>query len=226
MKSCPECHVLVADPQDHCPLCNAKLLPLEGSEKEEYLYPDFSQPAKQRSRFPFLAKLFAFLSAICILICGIINLAVDHQLTWSLYVIGAIVCLWTSVGFHFLSDTNLNNKLLADLLSLSVYLILVDKLTGWNRWSINYVIPILYIGIMITVIIMAIVFREFWREYILSLVTVCVMGIGPLLIFFSNDSPIRYLCLAAALMAGVLMLGLLYFASGKVFSEWRRRMNL
>ncbi len=226
MKSCPDCHVLVAGPQKVCPLCGRELQSTEISEAEEALYPDFSQPGKQKSRFPLLAKIFAFLSMITILICGTVNLIVDHRLTWSLYVIGAIVCLWTSLGVHLLTNTNLNNKLLADLLSLSAYLVLVDKLTGWNRWSINYVIPILYLGVMATVIILALVFRDFWREYILSLVTICVMGIGPLLIFFTNDSPMRYLCLAAALMAGILMIGLLYFAGGKVFSEWKRRMNL
>ena len=226
MKTCPECHVLISGPQQHCPLCGTKLLLSEGSDQEESLYPDFSQPSKQHSRFPFLAKLFAFLSGITILLCGTINLIVDHRLSWSLYVIGAIVCLWTSLGFHLLTNVNLNYKLLMDLLSLSAYLVLVDKLSGWSRWSINYVIPILYIGVMITVIVLAIVFREFWREYILSLVAICVMGIGPLLIFFYSDSPLRFLCLAAALMAGALMLGLLYFAGGKVFSEWKRRMNI
>jgi hypothetical protein len=79
---------------------------------------------------------------------------------------------------------------------------------------------------MITTIILALVFREFWREYILSLVAICILGIGPLVIFFTSQSPMRYLCLAAALMAGLLMLGLIYFAGGKLFSEWKRRMNL
>ena len=226
MKTCPECHVKVGGPLQLCPLCGAKLQPCEPRETDELIYPDFSQPVKHPDRFPFLAKLFAFVSGIVILVCGSINLLLNHQLTWSLYVIGAVICGWTSVGVHLLSDINLNNKLLADLLSLSAYLILVDKLTGWTRWSVHYVIPILYIGVMLTVIILALIFREFWREYILSLVTVCVMGIGPLLIFFSNDSPIRYLCLAAVMMAGILLLGLLYFTGDKLFSEWRRRMNL
>ncbi len=226
MKTCPECHVLVSGTGQNCPLCGAKLQPSDKTGIEDSLYPDFSPTKKQRSRFPFLAKLFAFLSVITILICGMVNLIVDHHFSWSLYVIGAIVCLWTSVGFHLLTNVNLNYKLLMDLLSLSAYLILVDKLSGWTRWSINYVIPILYIGVMITVIILALVFRKFWREYILSLVAICVMGVGPLLIFFYSDSPLRYLCLAAALMAAVLMIGLLYFAGGKVFSEWKRRMNI
>lgn len=226
MKICPECHVQVGGPERSCPLCGAALQSADPAGNEESLYPQFTQHLKQRSRFPFLAKLFAFLSLITILICGTVNLVVDHKFTWSLFVIGGIVCLWASLGVHLLTNINLNYKLLMDLLALSAYLILIDKLTGWNRWSINYVIPILYIGIMITVIILALVFRQFWREYILSLVAICVMGIGPLLIFFYSDSPLRYLCLAAALMAGVLMLGLLYFAGGKVFSEWKRRMNI
>ena len=226
MRSCPECHVLVPGPDTLCPLCGAVLKQESGNDEEELLYPDFSQPIKPRSRFPMLAKIFAFISLITILICGFLNLILSHELSWSLYVIGGIIGAWTSVGLHLLTDVNLNYKLLCDLCSLSLYLILIDWLTGWSGWSVDYVIPILYIGIMITTVILAIIFREFWREYILSLVAVCVLGLGPLLIFFSGESPIRYLCLAAALMAGVLLIGLFFFTGSKLFSEWRRRMNL
>ena len=33
-------------------------------------------------------------------------------------------------------------------------------------------------------------------------------------------------CLAAALLAGALLIGILFFAGSKFFSEWKRRMNL
>ena len=103
---------------------------------------------------------------------------------------------------------------------------LIDRLTGWTRWSVDYVIPILYIGVMITTVVLALVFRVFWREYILSLVAVCVLGLAPLVIFLTGSSPIRFLCLGAALMAAALLIGILFFAGGKFFSEWKRRMNI
>ena len=226
MKSCPECNILVGGSSVNCPLCGSKLLITDNNDNETDLYPDFSQPSKRRGKFPFLARLFAFISLITIMICGLINLLVDHRLSWSLYVIGGIVALWASVGVHLLTNINLNNNLLLDLCALSLYLLLIDKLTGWQKWSINYVIPILYIGVMIATIILALVFRDYWREYILSLVSICILGLGPLLIFFTNKSPMRYLCLGAALLAAALMVGLIYFAGGKLFSEWKRRMNI
>ena len=226
MKNCPECKIQVGGPGTNCPLCGSKLVVMEKKECEEALYPDFSKPVKPRSKFPPLAKIFAFISLAAVFICGLIDALISHQLTWSLYVIGGIAAAWVSVGIHLLTDINLNYKLLIDLCALSFYLVLIDRLTGWHGWSVDYVIPILYIGVMITVVVLAIIFREFWREYILSLVAVCVLGIGPLLIFFNSESPIRYLCFAAALMALVLLAGVLFFAGGKVFSEWKRRMNL
>ena len=224
MKICPDCKIQVGGPTKNCPLCGG-VLSAESGNDEVALYPDFSLPVKPRSKFPFLAKIFAFISLIAILVCGLIDLILNHRFTWSLFVIGGIAMLWVSVGTHLLKDINLNYKLLLDLCALSVYLVLIDKLTGWHQWSVDYVIPILYIGVMITTIILALVFREFWREYLLSLIAICVLGLGPLFIFFTSKSPMRYLCLAAALMAGVLLVGLLYFASGKLFSEWKRRMN-
>ena len=226
MKICPECKLSVGGSAVICPLCGSKLLNSSSAADDISLYPDFSIPTKPRSKFPFLAKLFAFISLVAILVCGFIDLILNHRFTWSLFVIGGIAVLWVSLGTHLLTDINLNYKLMLDLCALSLYLILIDKLTGWKQWSVDYVIPILYIGVMITTIVLALVFREFWREYILSLIAICLLGLGPLFIFFTSKSPMRYLCLAAAILAAVLLIGLLFFASGKLFSEWKRRMKL
>ncbi len=226
MRRCPECKIEVGDPVSRCPLCGAEL-ELTGNEQTEgMMYPVFSAYDKPHSTFPFLAKLFLFLSMITVGTCTLINLLISHHLTWSLYVTGGIVLLWATVGVHLLTKINLNYMLLNDVIAVSLYLILVDHLSGWGRWSIDYVIPILYVGIMITTIILALIFSVYWREYILSLAVVCILGIGPLLIFLNSRSPIRYLCLAAVLAAAALAVGLLFFAGGKLFSEWRRRMNI
>lgn len=226
MRTCPECKITVGDPVRNCPLCGAALTE-SGTEKTEGpLYPVFTGSKAPRSSFPFLAKLFAFVSLIAGISCVLIDLLITHRLTWSLYVLGGIAAAWLTVGMHLLSNINLNYLLLNDLVAVSLYLILIDHLSGWNRWSVDYVIPLLYIAVMITTIVLALVFRVYWREYMLSLVAVCVLGIGPLLIFLSSNSPIRFLCLGAALLAAALLIGLLFFASGKLFSEWRRRMNL
>lgn len=226
MRRCPECNIEIGDPVSRCPLCGAKLEVTGDEQTGAFLYPAFSEHDKPRSSFPFLAKLFSFLSLITVGVCTLIDLLIAHRLTWSLYVTGAVVMLWGTVGLHLLAKINLNNMLLNDVCAVSLYLILVDHLSGWGRWSIDYVIPILYIGIMITTVILAVIFKVYWREYILSLVVVCILGIGPLLIFLNSRSPIRFLCLAAALLAAALAVGLLFFAGGKLFSEWRRRMNI
>lgn len=226
MRRCPECKIEIGDPVSRCPLCGAEL-EFSGTEQAEgSLYPDFSAHDQPRSSFPLLAKIFAFLSLIAAGTCSLIDLLITHHLTWSLYVTGGIALLWTTVGVHLLTKINLNYTLLNDMTALSLYLILIDYLSGWKRWSIDYVIPILYIGIMITTIVLALIFSVYWREYILSLAVVCILGIGPLLIFLNSRSPIRFLCLAAALAAAALAVGLLFFAGGKLFSEWRRRMKI
>lgn len=226
MRTCPECKITVGGAAKTCPLCGAELT-LSGTEAEgDNLYPEFTGKVLHRSSFPFLAKIFAFITLIAVGTCILIDLLVTHRLSWSLYVIGSFAVLWTTVGTHLLGRVNLNYLLLNDLVAVSLFLVLIDLLSGWNRWSIDYVIPILYVGIMITTVVLALVFRMYWREYMLSLVAVCALGVGPLLIFLSSSSPIRFLCLGAALLAAALLIGLLFFASGKLFSEWRRRMNL
>ena len=217
---------MIGQPDSHCPLCGAGLIAEGEYSGEERIYPKFAHPGKRPSRFPFPAKIFAFITLIGVLVCILVNLLVSGRFTWSLYVIGGCAVGWVTVGLPLLRRSNPNTLLLLDLCSVSLYLMLIDHLTGWHRWSIDYVVPILYIGVMIATVILALIFRVYWREYILTLLAACVLGIGPLLIFFSSQSAIRYLCLAAALLAGALMIGILFFAGGKFFSEWKRKMNI
>ena len=226
MGYCPECRISVEGGASRCPLCGTALQPSEEKTRGNRMYPAFGEAGKPHSPFPLLAKIFAFISLITVFTCTLIDLLISRHLTWSLYVSCGILGLWMTVGLHLLTKFNLNYKLLIDLCTVSLYMILIDRLTGWTGWSVDYVIPILYICIMIATVVLALVFRLYWREYILSLVAACVLGLGPLLIFFNRQSPIRYLCLSAALLAGALLVGILFFAGGKLFSEWKRRMNL
>ena len=152
MKNCPECKIQVGGPGTYCPLCGSKLVVMEKEECEDALYPDFSKPVKPRSKFPPLAKIFAFISLAAVFICGLIDALISHQLTWSLYVIGGIAAAWVSVGTHLLTDINLNYKLLIDLCALSFYLVLIDRLTGWHGWSLAYVLPIGFVLLVFVII--------------------------------------------------------------------------
>ena len=76
MKICPECKIEIGGTEYYCPLCGSELTLSDDKGGEESLYPDFSLPVNPPNRFPFLAKLFAFLSLIAVLVCGLIDLLI------------------------------------------------------------------------------------------------------------------------------------------------------
>ena len=121
MRICPECKITVTDPVKHCPLCGADLSVSGADDKTEMSYPAFTGSAAPRSSFPFLAKLFAFLSLIAVFSCVLIDLLTAHRLSWSLYVVGGIAAAWGTVGAHLLTRINLNYLLLNDLVVISLW---------------------------------------------------------------------------------------------------------
>ena len=226
MRYCPECKVSVGEPAVYCPLCGAKLDDQTEGKTAEKLYPDFSKPDHKKMGLPFAAKLLAFISLAAVIICTVLDLIISGRLTWSVYVAAGILVAWVTIALPILRQLNLNTMLLYDLCSISALLILIDATTGWNRWSVTYVLPCFYIAIATATVILALVFRKYWREYILSLLAVSAIGIFPLLCLIFRLPTVPYFCAAAVLFALVLAFAILYFSSGKLFSEWKRRMNL
>lgn len=226
MGYCPECQVTIGDAEDHCPLCGGELENSETKSAAFRLYPDFTIHGKRKERFPLAAKIVAFASMIVIIVCMIIDLLVTHRLSWSLYVAAGILTAWITIALPILRNINVNYMLLLDLCSISALLVLVDATTGWKRWSVTIVLPCFYIGIAIATVVLALVFHDYWREYILSLVAVSALGLVPLFTLIFGLATVPGFCLAAVFFSLILLAAVFFFANGKLFSEWKRRMNI
>lgn len=225
MGYCPECKVHIFGTGISCPLCGSKLEPDSGPE--DYCpYPEVSARSKPKEPFPMAARILAFVSLAAMIICTVLDLLISHKLTWSLYVTAGILTGWITIALPIIRNINLNYMLLLDLCAISALLVLVDAKTGWNRWSVTIVLPCFYIAIAITTVVLALVFHDYWREYILSLIAVSALGIFPLLTLLTGLATVPGFCLAAVFFALLLLAAVFFFGNRKLFSEWKRRMNI
>ena len=224
MGYCPECKVHIAGAAANCPLCGTELEP-DNNSGNFCPYPVFSVPGKPTESFPMAAKIVAFASLSIMIICIVVDLLITHRLSWSIYVIAGFLTAWITIALPIIRNINLNYMLLMDLCCISALLVLIDAKTGWNRWSVTIVLPCLYIGIVIATAVLALVFHDYWREYILSLIAVSALGIFPLITLLSGLATVPGFCLAAVFFSLILLAAVFFFANRKLFSEWKRRMN-
>ena len=129
---CPLCHTPVCNPNQPVDQDSPKPFPTERKEVA---------PSSKRPAAILISTVLASV-AVC---CGVLNLFLKTQHTWSLYVIGAAIMLWIWTVpplLHHRKDT-FRLQLLADVLAIAVYvsLIAVD-LDGWD-WYLHLALPII-----------------------------------------------------------------------------------
>ena len=124
---CINCGVKLAQGIDVCPLCDTKV-PVAVEEKSP-LYPEKTKPAPEQSTFwgqMFLSILF-FASAFTTLIC---DLNINGGITWSGFVVGAIVMTYLVFVLPFwFKNPNPVIFVPTSFLTVTAYLLLINEMT-------------------------------------------------------------------------------------------------
>lgn len=144
MSYCVNCGVELEASLQECPLCHTPVI----NPKEIY---------KQRTASPYPTdkgqvevvkrKDFGILVSVVLIATGatclLLNLLVFNSSLWSLVVIGSCLCLFVfSFPAIFYSKTPIYLSLLADGISVAVYLFLITFLTDSNEWFWHLGLPI------------------------------------------------------------------------------------
>ena len=149
MSYCVNCGVELDETASFCPLCHTPVYnpnqPV--NEAAPKPFPTERKEVPPSSKLPIAILISTVLASVAVC-CGILNLFLKTQHTWSLYVIGAAIMLWIWTVpplLHHKKDT-FRLQLLADVLAIAVYvsLIAVD-LDGWD-WYLHLSSIALVIG--------------------------------------------------------------------------------
>ena len=151
---CVKCGVELADTEKICPLCQTKVYhPDTTFEEEELLYPKNKYPNKKKRTFvPQALLTIAFIFPIIIvLMCDI---RFNYGITWSGYVIGAIVLAYICAGLPtWFIKPNPVIFVPCDFAAVGLYLLYINLITNGN-WFLSFALPVLLsvAAIVVTVV--------------------------------------------------------------------------
>lgn len=145
MAYCVNCGVELAPSERACPLCQATVVHPDAPYKapDEYPYPpDYEQVGEVNHRYG--AYLASIVLAIPMVLAALLNLLDNHPVPWSLYVMGACVCLFVTVLLPFYVDSDRPYFFLAmDAIAIGLYLMLIGHLTGGDmHWVWTLALPL------------------------------------------------------------------------------------
>lgn len=212
---------MILDQTDRCPLCHHVLE--SGGQQGENRYPDAIQVTKS---FRFVENLVLFLSIVTVCVVGGLNYMINPDVPWSLIV--ALVLLYANAVLKMavVGRSGYMFKTLMLAAIAVVVLLCIDYLTGYSRWSLDYVLPIGILAIDLMLLILVLVNRRNWQSYMMSQILMILLSVIPVILYLSGVIHFPYLAWAALAASAFLFLGTLILGDQRARTELKRRFHI
>lgn len=184
---CIKCGVKLADSEKVCPLCNTRVFHPDLLQGEgESLYPSKVYPnSKKASYIPqMIATLALVLPMIIVCLC---DWQINHGITWSGYVIGALGLGYVSIVLpSWFRRPNPVVFVPIGFLVLGVYILYIELQTNGN-WFLSFAFPLVGgIGVLITALVTLLRYIKKGKLYIFGGFFIALGGFMLLVEFMAN----------------------------------------
>ena len=163
---CINCGVKLADTEKACPLCGVVVFHPDLHQGEgDHLYPPHRNPAPQvNSRAVQIVLTTAFLISMLIpLLC---DLQISRAITWSGYVIGALLTCYVIMLPMWFLRPNPVIFVPCDFACLAGFLLYINLATGGN-WFLTFALPVVgTVGLIVTAVVALVRYLRHGKLYI------------------------------------------------------------
>lgn len=139
---CIRCGVQMVDGQTRCPLCATKMILPEDMVRDTALYPKDRHPqAKKRRLWPHVVIAAAFLlPMLIVLIC---NWQLSGGITWSGYVVGALLVSYVILGLPgWFRNANPVIFTPCSFAAIGLYVQYIEWMTN-GGWYLTFALPVI-----------------------------------------------------------------------------------
>ena len=231
MKYCRKCRLSVNTKGKFCPLCSSELaLSKQGEAFVEVADRDlvtdelYPQPEGGR-KYNFAVRLLLFLSVVVVSTCLLVNILYYSGILWSLVVIGAVQFIWASVIYPLMVKRNSGHMIMVDAISACILLVIIQAATRTQGWSLDYVIPFLFIAATTAISFIIMIKRMKWREYAMYQFITIILGLLPVISVISGMAKTTWPSIFSALFSFLTFMGMLIFADKKYKNELIKRFH-
>ena len=222
MSLCKHCKIEIKDDAEVCPLCG---FALQHPHDETNMYPDIVKITKKIS---VAARIYVTLAIMLVLLCIGFNYY-DYETTgrlWCIVVAGALVLVYLILKVGVEYEYGYHIKTFTVVFSSFLYLLLVDAVYGFPRWSLNYVYPVMILGIDVVALVLMIVNFRNWQSYIpWQIFMLALAVIGVILSRFHVITRPRLIWITLGI-TGFFFIATVIIGGGRALSELRRRFHL
>lgn len=159
-------------------------------------------------------KIFSFTCTAAVVICWMLNYLLTFGRWWAGYVTAGVFCTWLLIMVGYRKRKNPLKNGMWQLIIVTAGSLLWDVFTGWQGWSVDYVIPLAILVNMLSMVIISAAGKMEVSEYLFYLVQAGACGLIPFILLVAGAASVPY---PSVICSGVSLL----FLIGLVTFKWK-----
>ena len=219
MQECGRCHVKIRGNKRCCPLCGG---PLSG-EPENPAFP--ALPKRKFSRL-CAVKLAAFLLIVFLISDGAMIYIMGGVPSWiPLSVLSAVVGFIDICVTMYYRNNALKTMQVQVIIGIFLSLV-IDAVTGWHKWSIHWVMPVAFVGVMVATILIGMGLKMALQEFVLYLLMDTVLSLLQWIFLLKHMNCFQIPAVISSSACILMFLGILIFRWRDFTSASSRYFNI
>lgn len=222
MQYCNYCQVSIKETEEKCPLCSNLLLDYDASKEIKKHFPIIRPYYKKR----LAIRIMIFISIVAIVVSFSINMIFPSNINWPILFLFGLISTWLGLISVVLKRYNIPEKIMRQVVIMSILAIFWDWKIGWLGWSLDYVIPIICIAAMTIMYVTAKIMRLSTSDYITYSLIDAIFGIIPLLFILFDWVKIKYPSILSVTLSIIFLSAIFIFHGEDIWDEINRRMHI
>lgn len=221
MKYCNHCEVNITQSREKCILCG-NFVSTISDEKPEDIFPEI--PPTFESHLGL--RIMIFISICTIVISFVIDMIFPSYINWPLLMVFGLLSIWIGLFVIIQKRYNIHKKIIWQVIIVSILSLFWDWNTGWQGWSITYVIPIICISAMVIMYVTAKIMKLSIRNYILYALIDGVLGIVPALFILFGWVRVKYPSIISVGISIMFLSAIFIFKGKEIKEELNKKMHI
>lgn len=134
--------------------------------------------------------------------------------------------LWVSTMIAIKNLNNIPKNILYQVIAIGVMSWLWDRFTGGYGWAINYVIPFMCAGAIITLIVLSITNTLNFEDILYYEFLYAIFGILPIVFMVTNLVTVAYPSVISIALSVISLVGMFVFRGKKILHELGYRFHV
>lgn len=222
MNRCIKCKVSVENDELICPLCHSVLEKGDVPSKEP-MYPNIEFDLKG---YHIAIRIFVFSAIFLELVLLFINYIKTPDLWWSVICGGGIVFAFITLKSTLSNNTGHIMKLFIQAVSAIGLTILIDYIVGYTGWSVDYAIPTTIFVMDSLIVILMIVNRNSWQNYLLLQIFMNILGLLMVVLYMFGVVKHPLLNFIALICSVVIFIATITIGEKTAENELKRRFHI